>query len=213
MARLGIDKKIGVYGGTFNPVHIGHLNAAKTALEELDLDEVLFIPVNLPPHKKSLNLVSSKDRLEMLRLALIKDSRFKISKIEIDRQGLSYTIDTLKELEKIYGVKLYFIMGSDSYISFESWYKWREILQTASLVVIKRPGYEIKKEKLLKDGYLEEEKNRFSHGIYKNIFFMDIKGIDISSTRIREVVDNSQKLMEYTGKRVSKYIERKGLYR
>lgn len=213
MGRSETDKKIGIFGGTFNPVHKGHINAAVKASSTLGLDSVIFIPVFIPPHKTAEDLAPWQDRMAMLELAVEKYFDFHVSDIEIKREGSSYSIDTLKELGNIYAGEFFFIMGTDSFASFKSWFKWNEILKATNLVVVSRPGYEADRVTLDQDGYYEEEKNQFTHKENKKIIFIEIDGIDISSTTLRKTWVDKDFSRKYLGEEIFQYIEKKRLYR
>lgn len=138
--------RLGILGGTFDPIHLGHLILADEAIERLGLNRVIFVPAYIPPHKKRKNISTAVDRLKMVELAIKGNKRFGLSTFEINAKGKSYTIDTLKHFQKIYGsaCKFFFITGSDS---LKGLYKWKDIegvLRLSNFVVAKRPGYDIK---------------------------------------------------------------------
>lgn len=134
--------KIGVMGGTFNPIHYGHLAAAEEIRDRLRLDRVLFIPSNLPPHKQEEGMPAPDHRLEMVRQAVLPNPRFDVSDMEIRRGGRSYTIDTVIGLQQTYpGVDMYFITGLDSFLDIQTWREWKRLLSLCWFVVLSRPGY------------------------------------------------------------------------
>lgn len=134
--------RLGLLGGTFNPIHNGHLTIARQTREALDLDRILFIPTNDPPHKPTVGLAPAKDRYEMVRLAITSDSTFGISDIELRRAGKSYSIDTVRQLQQEYGpqTKLFFLIGLDAFLEFTTWREPKQLLKLCSFVVIFRPG-------------------------------------------------------------------------
>ena len=133
---------IGLLGGTFNPVHIGHLILAEEAREKLKLDKIIFIPTALPPHKDNLDIAPADKRLKMLKLAISGNKYFAVSDIEIKRQGRYYTIDTLNELKRKYSRdELYFIIGSDLLKYLNEWKDLHEIIKMVKFVCARRPGY------------------------------------------------------------------------
>lgn len=140
MAKSG-PKRLGILGGTFDPVHLGHLAVAQVALNALSLDQVLFIPSFKPPHKVDLVITPFADRLAMLKLALAGRPEFSFSALEGERQQLSYTIDTLNELRMSLGEEpdLFFLMGYDAFIEMATWKRYRDIPRLADIVVINRP--------------------------------------------------------------------------
>ncbi len=135
-------QKIGILGGTFNPVHYGHLAAAEEVRDRLKLDRVLFIPSFLPPHKHEEDMPSAAQRLEMVRLAVAGSRSFRPSDIEVRRGGKSFTIDTIEELQVSHpGAELYFITGVDTFLEIRSWKDWERLLRMCCFVVLSRPGY------------------------------------------------------------------------
>lgn len=187
--------RVGIFGGTFNPIHFGHLVLAQQAYEKLKLDKVIFIPSFQPPHKKSPNITSAFHRYNMVRLAIEKNRRFEISDIEIKRRGRSYLIETLKQLRKKYPkAKLFFISGSDVSDQIYKWKSIKEILNLSKFVLAKRPGYRLKKYN-------------------KNISVISITELDISSSMIRRKIDTGQSVRYLMPMRVYNYIKQKRLYR
>jgi len=136
------SKKIGILGGTFNPIHYGHLAAAEEVKNRLKLDKVLIIPSFIPPHKEDADVPAAAHRLEMVRFAVLGNPGFEPSDIEIKRGGRSYTIDTIEELRRIYPrAELYFITGIDSFLDIQTWNRWQALLSLCGFVVLSRPGY------------------------------------------------------------------------
>jgi nicotinate-nucleotide adenylyltransferase len=134
--------KLGLLGGSFNPIHNGHLTIARLVREQLRLDQVLFIPTGDPPHKRDGSLAPAKDRYEMVRLALVGTPSFQLSDIEIRRSGKSYSIDTIRELQRQFGssTELYFLIGLDAFLDFPNWKEPMELLRACRFVVVPRPG-------------------------------------------------------------------------
>ncbi|GFZ26676.1 nicotinate-nucleotide adenylyltransferase [Lactobacillus corticis] len=185
-------RQIGIMGGTFNPVHIAHLVAAEQALTKLRLDEVWFIPDNIPPHKDA-PLTSAKDRATMLDLATRDNPRLRVKLIEIFRGGVSYTVDTLRYLhEKAPQNTYYLIMGSDQVNSFHKWKEPKEIAKLATLVGIRRPGY--------------PQSPMFP------MIWVDAPDIRLSSTEIRQSVAMGTSIRYLVPEPVRQYIKEKGLY-
>ncbi len=137
--------KIGVFGGTFDPVHNGHLALARTALAQLGLDKVLFLPAFIPPHKTDREAITPAPfRYRMVEMAIQEESQFEISDMELNRPNISYTVDSLKELRsKFPGAEFYLILGEDSLKQFPSWKEPEQILKMARLAAARRPGYEL----------------------------------------------------------------------
>lgn len=192
--------KIGVLGGTFNPIHLGHLVLADECLHQLGLDKVVFIPTGLPPHKTIEGDISPADRLNMVRLALEGYGRFEISTYEIDKNGFSYSVETIKHLKTKYGesAELFFLAGEDSGENLSLWKDFEEILRSTTFVVANRP--DTKETTLSKDRF----KGNLTH--------ITIPDIGISSTMIRERVKLHQPIDFYLPPKVVNNIRNKGLY-
>ncbi len=188
--------RIGIFGGTFNPIHIGHLILAQEIQVKLRLDKVVFIPVFLPPHKKSISLANARHRYKMINLAIKGKSSFEVSDIELKRKGKSYSIDTLKTLKRIFGerAKFFFITGSDSLIELSSWKKVNEIFELSQFVIARRPGFTIK-------------------GVPIGTKIIDITQIDVSSSAIRKKIKKSVPIDYLVPKSVIDYISKERLYR
>ncbi|MDD5618304.1 MAG: nicotinate-nucleotide adenylyltransferase [Candidatus Omnitrophica bacterium] len=187
--------RIGIFGGTFNPIHFGHLVLAEQAYEKLGLDKIIFIPSFYPPHKKNSEIILASHRYNMVKLAIRKNPRFEISDIEIKRKGRSFLIDTLRELKKIYPkAKLFFISGSDVSDQMNRWKSINEIFSLAKFVLAKRPGYRLKKYS-------------------KNISVISITELDISSSMIRRKIKTHQSIRYLMPLRVYRYIKQRGLYK
>ena len=137
-----MSQKIGILGGTFNPIHYGHLAAAEEVCSRLKLDQVLFVPSFLPPHKQDEVIPSAAQRQEMVALAIAGNPHFSLSDIEVKREGMSYSIDTVAELRHLHpATDFYFITGLDSFMEIQTWKEWERLLSLCSFVVLSRPGY------------------------------------------------------------------------
>ena len=148
--------RIGVYGGTFNPIHTGHVRLAQSYLEALSLDKILVIPANIPPHKRAKQLLPGDVRMELCRLACGEDERLEVTDIELKREGSSFTVDTLRELKVIYpGAELYLIVGSDMFLTMETWRESGEIFRLCTICTGAREKGEdailLQKKEMLKD--------------------------------------------------------------
>jgi len=192
--------KIGVLGGTFNPIHLGHLILADECLYQLGLDKVVFIPAGFPPHKTIEGDISHSDRLNMVRLALEGYDRFEISTYEIDKNELSYSIETIKHLKTKYGesAELFFLAGEDSGDSLSLWKNFEEILRFTTFVVANRSGVPVGRS--------------INDHIKNNLTCIKIPNIEISSTMIRARVKHHQPIDFYLPPKVVNYIRDKGLY-
>ncbi len=187
--------KIGILGGTFNPIHIGHLILAEEAREKLNLDRIIFVPTYLPPHKENSDIASAPDRYKMIKLALQKNKYCLVSDIEIKRDGKSYTIDTLKEFKQKYPQdELYFIIGSDLLKYLDDWKDLFEIIKMVKFIVATRPGYPLEK-------------------IPAYITTMPIRAVDVSAFEIRQAIKENRSFRYLVPEAVFKYISKKNLYK
>lgn len=197
---LSINKtgnvKIGILGGTFDPVHNGHIYLAKKVCVKLRLDKIIFIPSYLPPHKKGVKVTSARHRFNMLKLAIQGNKKFKISDMEIKRKGRSYSVETLRRLRKRYGAaaELFFITGSDSLKELNKWKNLKEILTLCRFVVVERPGFKASKHP-------------------KGSIFLKISAKDISATEIRSKIGANKPLNRLMPAAVETYIYKYILYR
>jgi nicotinate-nucleotide adenylyltransferase len=204
-----MDKKtfrLGVSGGTFDPIHYGHLILAEGIREEFKLDKVLFIPAGTPPHKKDSRVTPAEDRYSMVSLAISSNACFQASRMEIEREGYTYTIDTLKHLQRIYGegTEIFFIIGADVVFDLLTWRDFEEVFRMCRFVAAVRPGFA--KERFL-------ERITYLKTRYKaEIHVADIPLIDISSTRIRERLAAGQSVRYLVPEEVERYIKDNRLY-
>lgn len=201
-------RKIGLFGGTFNPPHKAHKYLAENIIEAAKLDKVIIMPAARPPHKNAKMLAESKDRLQMCRLTFFEDI-FVVSDLEIKRGGKSYTVDTVKELKKLYpDDRLFLIIGSDMLLSFHRWYRYEEILSACTLCVLSRSGDE-DAEKL--KSYAEETLHLKSEK--GEILILPCAPLELSSTFIREKIQSGKDATQYLEENTCRYIEERGLYR
>ncbi len=198
-------KKIGIFGGTFDPIHNGHLNLADKVSEVLNLDKVLIIPASVPPHKRWLQITDSKHRYEMCRLACQGNKLYEVSDIEIKREGSSYTAQTIGEISEIYKKsKLYILMGSDSFLSVSKWYRFDEIIKLATICTVAR-----NEEELLK----LNDAQKFLHEMGADTVICDVPIVPISSTTIRNNIRNGYSIDDMVSEKVADYIKRNCLYK
>lgn len=203
-------KKIGIMGGTFNPIHNGHLVTAQEALSQFKLDMVVFIPTGNPPHKIENEVASTEDRYIMTVIATSSNSNFFVSRMEIDRKGKSYTIDTVRQLKKIHGKDslLYFITGADAILEILTWKNADEIVLLCKFIAATRPGYDLSR--------IEDLKKRLfnnTEAVDKKIYIMEIPALSISSTDIRNRVRHNRPIDYLLPEGVSNYILKHGLYK
>lgn len=189
--------KVGIFGGTFDPIHHGHLITAQSVREIRDLDKIIFIPSFISPHKADVNSASPEHRMNMLKLAAEEVDFFEVSDYEIRKEGISYTIDTLKEFRKKYD-ELEFIIGYDNIFKFHTWKNPDEIMKITKILVLKRksslpPPHE--------DKYV------------KSAIFVETRGIEISATDIREKVMQGMPIHYLVPEKVKEYIYNFNLYK
>ncbi len=195
-------ERIGIFGGTFNPVHREHIALAKSAVEELFLDKLIIMPTYQPPHKASAPL-PAKHRLEMLRRAFSGEKKIEISDFEIEKKGTSYTYLTVEHFKKKTGAQLFFIVGGDMLVNFKTWKNPERILAVCDLAVFER-------EQVFTD--FEKEKEYFKHTFGKEFIKLNFVGENFSSTKIRIYSAFGLPLDRLTSLAVSEYIKEHGLY-
>jgi nicotinate-nucleotide adenylyltransferase len=211
MDRLGNKRKIGIMGGTFNPIHYGHLVTAEEALIQFHLERVIFIPTGEPPHKTTGKIASPEDRYLMTVMATASNREFYVSRIEIDKKGKSYTIDTLRELKKIYGKdsELFFITGADAILEILTWKDTEEIITLCKFIAATRPGYNISKMEDLKKRLFNEKVEMAE----QCLFIMEIPALAISSTDIRNRIKSNRPIKYLLPESVSSYLLKNDLYK
>ncbi len=211
-------RQIGFFGGTFDPVHNGHMAVARAAIEQLYLDELLFIPAASPPHKSDQHITPFSGRVAMLELALADEERFSVSTIEAERGGPSYTIDTLTLFRKRLGpdASFYFIIGLDAFAEITTWKKYRKLLADYNFVVIDRRSH-------FKSGVKEVvmrffgEYQQVKEGVRQSqegsrIYSLSMEPVQVSSSMIRERLGQKQGISGIVPQGVGKYIYANGLY-
>jgi len=188
--------KVGIFGGTFDPIHLGHLITAQSVREIRKLEKIIFIPAFISPHKSEVKTSSAEDRLNMINIAIDGIDFFDCSDIEIKNGGISYTIDTLKELKEKYD-EIEFIIGYDNIFQFHTWKDPDGIMKLATIVVLKR-----------KSSHPPEFKDKY----YNQAVFVQTRGIEISATDLRERVKNGMPINFLVPPRVLEYIYNHKLY-
>lgn len=193
-------------GGTFNPIHRGHIALAKAAAREYALDKVIFIPSGNPPHKRKTEVIDKEHRFHMVKLAIKRTKKFTVSRIELDRPGFSYAVDTFGALKKKYGkaAKLFYIMGLDSINEILDWKKPLELFKLCEFIVGTRPGTKIRTfKRLVKFPPLQKEVDK--------IHLMELRE-DISASEIRQRLKSGRSVRHFLLPSVEKYIRKHGLY-
>jgi nicotinate-nucleotide adenylyltransferase len=194
--KTGYSMKIGILGGTFNPLHKGHLFLARSAKKALGLDKVIFVPAYVPPHKNSAGIIHAEKRFYMIRLAISGEPDFAVSRYEIDKKKRVYSVDTISYFKRKFPKKtqLFFLAGADSLNSLSLWKDIDTLLNLCEFVVFSRPGSSLKIKQ-------------------KKISSIQIKALDISSTQVRMLVKNNNSIKRLVPVPVERYIKKKGLYR
>lgn len=199
-------RRIGIIGGTFDPIHYGHLILAEHVRANAGLEKVIFIPAKLPPHKQDLVITESRHRLNMVLLAIASNPEFEASGLEISSGEISYTIKTLEKLAGFYDLNtdFYFITGSDTIFEIEKWYEFEKLLKNCRFIIGKRPG--------CSEGKLDSHVNYLNSKYGSNISIVDIPEVDISSTDIKKRISESQSIKYLVPESVEKYIRDHELY-
>jgi nicotinate-nucleotide adenylyltransferase len=218
-----LSQKIGVLGGTFNPIHYGHIAAAEEVRDRLKLDQVLFVPSFLPPHKHDEQMPPAVQRLEMVRLAITGNVHFAVSDIEVKRGGSSYTIESIETLRLAHqSAELYFITGLDSFLEIQTWHRWETLLELSGFVVLSRPGYRFMD--LMRIDFMKgaaSELAALDRGDLKEAvvrpgnFTLCLEMIphyDISSTDIRKRIHEARSIKYLLPESVENYIIKNKLY-
>ncbi|OGB87402.1 nicotinate (nicotinamide) nucleotide adenylyltransferase [candidate division WOR-1 bacterium RIFCSPHIGHO2_02_FULL_45_12] len=199
-------KRIGIMGGTFNPIHKGHLALANAALQEFALDKVIFIPSGLPPHKEYGEIIDKEHRYMMVKLAIKGKKKYIISRIEMDRKGVCYAVDTFNKLKRKYKsqCKLFYIMGLDSINEILDWKKPLELFKLCEFIVGTRPGTKIRTfRRLVKFPPLQKEVDKIN--------LMELRE-NISSSDIRQKIKNGRSVKSIVPKAVEAYILKHNIY-
>jgi nicotinate-nucleotide adenylyltransferase len=199
-------ERIGVFGGSFDPVHLGHLTVAQDAVEQLELDRLIFVPAAIPPHKQGKTLASGQQRLEMLQLATESNLRFEVSDMELQRGGVSYTIDTIKQIQFEHpGAELFFIVGLDSLTILHSWKNVEQLLEICTVVPFARGGED--PAKIAEQIQLSRDwKTRLMERMIR------IHEVEISASEIRMRLAEGLSIRYLVPPEVEMYIAEHGLY-
>ena len=200
-------RRIGIFGGSFDPVHLGHIGLARDAVKLAGLEKVILIPAKLQPFKLDKEVTAGEDRLNMLQLASEGEDTLEVSDYEMTKEGISYTYLTMRAMKEHYGpeTKLYFITGTDSFLNIDKWKNAEEQLSSYSFLVGTRPGY--------KDRELEECIYRISRDYNTEVKHIDNIQVDVSSTEIRERIEAGISAEDLIPNEVERYIRENGLYR
>ncbi len=192
--------KMGLYGGTFDPIHNGHLLLAEWIREKLELDKIAFIPAFIPPHKMTQKITAAELRFQMIQLAIRSNPHFEVSDYEVNKQGVSFSIDSILHFRSLYGMRpeqLFFLIGSDSLIDFDGWYKPDEILKNCRIIVYRRSHFN---PAMVKHAYVQR------------VTFVENPYIDISSSDIRSRVFQGRSIKYMVSPEVEAFILGNSLY-
>ncbi|MFZ1202077.1 MAG: nicotinate-nucleotide adenylyltransferase [Desulfobacterales bacterium] len=219
--------KIGLFGGTFNPVHIGHLRAALEVTQGFPLDECYLIPSAMPPHKAAAGLIDAAVRYELLCRAVAGCDGLKVSDIELKRSGASYTVDTVRLFRKMLpdAARLYLLVGLDAFLELDTWKSFRTLLKTVAFIVMSRPEPGMQRpaerwqalDRFLRAAISEEyvgseARSVFSHPQLMPIHVFDVTMLDISSSRIRELIRSGRSVRYLLPAEVRDIVSSRGLY-
>lgn len=221
-------KNIGLFGGTFNPVHFGHLRAVLEVTEGFPLDQCHLVPAAIPPHKAAGDMVEADSRLEMLQMAVSEHPGLQVSDAELMRSGPSYTIDTVRHFKTLFpeNARLFLIVGLDAFLELDTWKSYRSLLETVAFIVISRPAHTNKEGlggwQALKD-YVSEVLSPeytvsegcpvFSHPYFLPIHAFNVTMLDISSSKIRDLIRQGRSARFLVPGKVLDYMIDRGIYR
>ena len=195
-------RAVGIMGGTFDPIHTGHLVVAEEVKYQFNLDKIIFVPSGSPPHKKSYPATDSNHRFQMTLLATSSNKNFEVSRIEIERKDFSYTINTITEFKRIYpDYKLYFITGVDAILEILTWHRASDMINLCEFIAVSRPGYPL-------DEIMKKLKKEFIQVIHK----IEVPALAISSSDIRCRVKEGRPIKYLVPEVIEKYIYQNRLY-
>jgi len=199
-------KTLGILGGTFDPIHYGHIAAAECARDAFQLDRIILVPSARPPHKDMDGVLDSHHRYEMVQLAAQDNAHFEVSSLELERQGLSYTVETVASCLQIYpGAEIFFILGVDALLLINTWKDLDRLVNLCKFIIVTRPGY-----------YLNQNEDRFREGpasLWEKALNLPIPALFISSSDIRTRVAEGKTIKYLLPPAVEKYIRENNLYR
>ena len=213
--------RLGLFGGTFNPIHLGHLRAAVEVQEAFKLDRLLLIPSANPPHKMADHVADAKDRLEMVRLAIQGEPYLEVSDVELARPGPSYTIETLRYFQDLFGPAsdIRFIVGQDAFSEITTWKSYRALFETAHFIVMTHPRPKLRSlegfihTQISSEYQYDQASNTYRHPRWYTIYCLNITYLDISATKIRERIRQGRSIRFLVPEVVRGFIENKELYR
>lgn len=220
-------KRIGLFGGTFNPIHLGHIQVIQEVKKEFGLDKIFIIPSALPPHKEPDGLVDAGERIEMIRLSFSNHPDFAVSDVELKRSGPSYTIDTVRHFKSILpeDAEIFLIMGLDAFLEIDTWKSYKDLFLLIPFIVMSRssagqgatvfgrkPFEDYLKSRISRGYKLSASQSSYVHEIKQPVFVFNVTPIDISSTKIRKLIKNGSTIKSLVPEIVEAFIKSKGLY-
>jgi len=223
----GIKMRIGLFGGTYNPIHLGHLRAAVEVKEGFSLDEIYLIPCAIPPHKKSGHVAGAQERYEMARIATSNTPGFFASDVELKRSGPSYTIDTILHFKSVLqkNTELYFILGLDAFLEIDTWKSYMDLFPLIPFIILIRPHAgqidpDLRQQKIedfikskISAGYkYDSSQSGFIHLEMEPIFLFDVTSLEISSSAIRNLIKRRRSIRYLVPDEIIDFIKTKGLY-
>jgi nicotinate-nucleotide adenylyltransferase len=214
-------RRVAIYGGTFDPVHNGHLEVARRVQKLFELDEVIFVPACVPPHKRNANITSAFHRFAMLALATEEDRQLRVSTVELEAPDLPYAVETVGRMKDV-SARTFFLIGADSWSEISSWHEWQKLLTMCDLIVVTRPGYEINSI-ATPSSELVDLRNVEANQIVEvvkgdgqpRVFITNVAMIDVSATQIRAAAQTNDGtgLQTMVPPAVARYIDKYSLYR
>jgi nicotinate-nucleotide adenylyltransferase len=212
------EKRIGLFGGTFNPIHLGHLRGAEEIREAFGLQQVIFIPAAIPPHKVAEEVIEAKHRLEMVRLATATNPFFSTTDIELSRPEKSYSIDTIRYFRGRHQEVFFFILGRDAFVEIETWKEFQHLFSLCNFIVMTRPGFQKTlstsplPEALVPVFRYDQKVKGWIHTSGHTLHFKEITVLDISSTKVRELIERGGAVRYLVPGEVEAYIQKNRLY-
>jgi nicotinate-nucleotide adenylyltransferase len=214
-------RRVAIYGGTFDPVHNGHLEVARRVQKLFELDEVIFVPACVPPHKRNANITSAFHRFAMLALATEEDRQLRVSTVELEAPDLPYAVETVGRMKDV-SARTFFLIGADSWSEISTWHEWQKLLTMCDLIVVTRPGYEINSIATPSSELVDlrnVEANQIVEVVKRDgqprVFITNVAMIDVSATQIRAAAQTNDGtgLQTMVPPAVARYIDKYSLYR
>ncbi len=207
--------RLGIFGGTFNPIHFGHLRAAEEVRQGMALDEVVFVPSYIPPHKQLAGETAAEKRLEIVRIAIKSNPFFTLSSFEVDQGGNSYSIRTIEHIRTDYGITPYFILGQDAFNEISTWFESGKLFGLAHFVVMSRPNSrrpELAEVLGEQAGSFTKTANGYVNGSGKEIIYIEVTPLDISSSLIRELLRRGRSVRYLVPEKVDEFMKNERMY-